>query len=76
MVRSIVAVLLDVGRGRLAVEAVDGLLAAGERTGARALHGQAAPARGLTLERVYYVNRTTGPDGTASRSGSEERTGS
>jgi tRNA pseudouridine38-40 synthase len=56
MVRSIVAVLLDVGRGRLAVEAVDGLLAAGERTGARALHGQAAPARGLTLERVIYSN--------------------
>ncbi|MGH2428278.1 MAG: tRNA pseudouridine(38-40) synthase TruA [Candidatus Limnocylindria bacterium] len=50
MVRSIVAVLLEVGRGRLAPEAVDGLL----RAGARALDGRAAPAHGLTLERVTY----------------------
>ena len=42
MVRSIVAVLLEVGRGRLAPEAVDRLL---DRPG-RALHGRAAPARG------------------------------
>jgi tRNA pseudouridine38-40 synthase len=76
MVRSMVAVLLRVGRGKLPPEAVGSLLAAGERSGTRALHGQAAPARGLTLEWVYYLNTTTGPDGTASRSGSEERTGS
>jgi tRNA pseudouridine38-40 synthase len=50
MVRSVVALLLEVGRGRLAPEAVDGVL----ELGARALHGRAAPARGLTLERVIY----------------------
>ena len=58
MVRSMVAILMAVGRGRLAPEAVDRLLA----TGARALDGQAAPPRGLTLERVIYGsanNRTT-----------------
>jgi tRNA pseudouridine38-40 synthase len=57
MVRSIVAVLLEVGRGRLAPEAVDGMLDEGRR----ALHGRAAPPRGLTLERVVYdsaINRT------------------
>lgn len=56
MVRSIVAVLLQVGRGRLEPERVPALLAEGERIGKRALHGQAAPARGLTLERVIYSN--------------------
>ena len=50
MVRSIVALLMEVGRGRLAPEAVDGVL----DVGARALHGRAAPPRGLTLERVMY----------------------
>jgi tRNA pseudouridine38-40 synthase len=50
MVRSIVAILLAVGQGRLAPDAVDELL-----TGSgRALHGRAAPPRGLTLERVIY----------------------
>ena len=53
MVRSIVAVLLDVGRGRIGPGAVDDLLDATER----ALHGRAAPARGLTLERVIYDSR-------------------
>ncbi len=51
MVRSIVAVLLEVGRGGLAPEDVPELLDAPSR----ALHGRAAPARGLTLERVVYV---------------------
>lgn len=58
MVRSLVALLLEVGRGRLAPEEVDRLL----EVGARALHGRAAPARGLTLERVVYesaMNRRT-----------------
>lgn len=67
MVRSIVAILVAVGRGRVAVEAVDGLL----EPGARALHGRAAPARGLTLERIVYRsadNRTT-----RARSGSTSR---
>jgi tRNA pseudouridine38-40 synthase len=64
MVRSIVAVLMEVGRGRLAPDGVDRLL----EVGARALHGRAAPARGLTLERVVYesasnrrTNRATSP---------------
>ena len=52
MVRSIVALLIEVGRGRLAPEDVDGVLVAG----ARALHGRAAPPRGLTLERVIYAS--------------------
>lgn len=55
MVRSIVAVLLAVGRGRLAPEEVDRLLAGS----GRALDGRAAPARGLTLERVVYRSATT-----------------
>lgn len=68
MVRSIVAVLLAVGRGRLAPEEVDRLLAGS----GRALDGRAAPARGLTLERVVYRSATTederiaaAPDGAA-----------
>jgi tRNA pseudouridine38-40 synthase len=52
MVRSIVAVLLEIGRGRMAFDAVDRLL---DGSG-RALHGRAAPARGLTLERVVYAS--------------------
>jgi tRNA pseudouridine38-40 synthase len=51
MVRSMVAILLEAGRGRLAAGEVAALLAAGER----AFHGRAAPAVGLTLERVYYT---------------------
>lgn len=57
MVRSIVAILVAVGLGRLAPEAVDRLLAEPRR----ALHGRAAPPHGLTLERVVYAsadNRT------------------
>jgi tRNA pseudouridine38-40 synthase len=53
MVRSIVALLMEVGRGRLTPEAVERQLAAGDR----ALHGRAAPAKGLTLERVVYAKR-------------------
>ncbi len=52
MVRSIAAILLDVGRGKLAPADVAGLLDAPSR----ALHGRVAPARGLTLERVIYSN--------------------
>ena len=50
MVRSIVAVLLAAGRGRIGPDDVDRLLAGR----GRALDGRAAPARGLTLERVVY----------------------
>jgi tRNA pseudouridine38-40 synthase len=52
MVRSIAAILLEVGRGKLAPGDVAGLLDAPSR----ALDGRAAPARGLTLERVIYSN--------------------
>ena len=50
MVRSIVAILLEVGRGKLTATDVADLLSAPRR----ALDGRAAPARGLTLERVIY----------------------
>ena len=52
MVRSIAAILLEVGRGKLAPDDVAGLLDAPSR----ALDGRAAPARGLTLEKVIYSN--------------------
>jgi tRNA pseudouridine38-40 synthase len=52
MVRSIVAILLAVGQGRLAPDAVDELLGGS----GRALHGRAAPPHGLTLERVIYAS--------------------
>jgi tRNA pseudouridine38-40 synthase len=57
MVRSIVALLLEVGRGRLAPDAIGGLLA----SGSRALDGRAVPALGLTLERVIYGKKTREP---------------
>jgi tRNA pseudouridine38-40 synthase len=50
MVRSMVAVLVRVGRGEL--KAADLRRLVDDRR--RALHGEAAPARGLTLERVLY----------------------
>jgi tRNA pseudouridine38-40 synthase len=50
MVRSMVAVLVRVGRGELQTADVRRLLDDRQR----ALHGEAAPARGLTLERVVY----------------------
>ena len=55
MVRSIVAILLEVGRGRLTAPEAAALL---DRPG-RALHGRAAPPRGLTLERIVYPSATT-----------------
>lgn len=50
MVRSLVAVLLAVGRGQVAAGDVEQLLDARKRV----LRGRAAPARGLTLERVSF----------------------
>jgi tRNA pseudouridine38-40 synthase len=55
MVRSIVALLLEVGRGRIPASEAAAML---DRPG-RALHGRAAPARGLTLERIVYPSATT-----------------
>lgn len=63
MVRSIVALLLEAGRGRLAPGSVPELLNAGER----ALHGRAAPARGLTLERVIYSNTARAATGSRTK---------
>jgi tRNA pseudouridine38-40 synthase len=68
MVRSIVALLLEAGRGRLEPGGVAGLLEAGER----AFHGRAAAARGLTLERVVYSNRGSAA-GSGGRGGHGER---
>lgn len=50
MVRNFVGTLLDVGRGRTAVDAIPGILAAK----ARAAAGPTAPARGLFLHSVEY----------------------
>ena len=69
MVRSIVALLMEVGRGRLAPNAVDRVL----DEGSRALHGRAAPPRGLTLERVIYAAATK-PKNEAARSIGAART--
>lgn len=64
MVRSIVAILLEAGRGRLTPGEVAGMLEAGKR----AIDGRAAPACGLTLERVIYSNT-----GSAAGSGGREQ---
>jgi tRNA pseudouridine38-40 synthase len=58
MVRSLVRVLVEVGRGRLDAEEVRAILAAGDR----ARTPGPAPAQGLTLERVLYGRRR--PTGT------------
>lgn len=50
MVRSMVALCVDVGRGRLDAEAVPGILAARDRGAARGV----APPHGLTLWEVRY----------------------
>jgi tRNA pseudouridine38-40 synthase len=54
MVRRIVAVLLAVGKGKVAPDAVPALISAGTP----ALRGAAAPARGLCLRRVALGRRT------------------
>jgi tRNA pseudouridine38-40 synthase len=50
MVRIIAGTLVDVGRGRIATDAMPAILASRDRTRA----GITAPAHGLTLEEVYY----------------------
>jgi tRNA pseudouridine38-40 synthase len=50
MVRTIVGTLLEVGRGRLAVEEIEDLFAGGKRT----LRSPTAPAKGLCLVHVEY----------------------
>jgi tRNA pseudouridine38-40 synthase len=51
MARNLVGTLLEIGRGRMAPERIDAILATGERT----LAGPTAPAKGLCLERVDYA---------------------
>lgn len=50
MVRNLVGTLLDVGRGRMAPERIDAILASGDRR----LAGPTSPPKGLCLERVDY----------------------
>jgi tRNA pseudouridine38-40 synthase len=50
MVRILVGTLVDVGRGRIGVDAIARML----ETGDRAAGGMTAPAQGLTLLRVLY----------------------
>ncbi len=57
MVRSIVAVLVDAGRGKATAATVMGLLAAGSRAGAP----RPAPAHGLCLVGVGYGAEEPGP---------------
>ena len=59
MVRRIVAVLLEVGRGKMDGSAVAAALAAGRP----ALDGAMAPAKGLCLRRVVMGRRTGRQDG-------------
>jgi tRNA pseudouridine38-40 synthase len=50
MVRNIVGILVEVGKGRIEVKDVSAILHAQDRTKA----GPTAPAAGLFLERIYY----------------------
>ncbi len=50
MVRAIIGTLMDVGRGKLTKEKIEDIFKSGDRR----LAGMAAPARGLTLIKVYY----------------------
>ena len=67
MVRRIVAALLAVGKGKLEVSEVPGLLTAGKP----ALGGASAPARGLCLRRVV-LGRRYGDGATTTETGHED----
>jgi tRNA pseudouridine38-40 synthase len=69
MVRSMVALLMEAGRGGLAADEVAKLLSAGTR----ALHGRAAPPRGLTLERVIYESKSGALSGAEAGSRTREQ---
>lgn len=56
MVRSMVAICVDVGRGKISVDAVAGILTAVDRRAGRG----AAPAHGLTLVGVDYESPESG----------------
>jgi tRNA pseudouridine38-40 synthase len=57
MVRNLVGTMLDVGRGRLSVNAIPAILAARSRAAA----GPTAPARGLFLASVEYQEQENAP---------------
>ena len=59
MVRRMVAVLLEVGQGKMDEDEVRAALAGPER----ALDGAAAPAKGLTLRSVSYAAKRNGTNG-------------
>jgi tRNA pseudouridine38-40 synthase len=66
MVRAIVGTLVDIGRGRHALEEMQRILASGNRTEA----GASAPAQGLYLCRIVYpehVFLTMGGEGSADK---------
>ena len=50
MVRNIVGTLVEVGRGKIPVEGISGILASQDRT----MAGPTAPSHGLFLESVFY----------------------
>ncbi|MCK4754015.1 MAG: tRNA pseudouridine(38-40) synthase TruA, partial [Calditrichia bacterium] len=50
MVRALVGTFVDVGRSKLNVADINGIL----RDKNRSLASQSAPARGLILEKIYY----------------------
>lgn len=58
MVRNLIGSLIDVGRGRLTVDALLDAMAKGDRT----LTGITAPAHGLTLKRVLYAGQNSQED--------------
>jgi len=58
MVRNLVGTMIEVGRGKLSVEAIPGILAARRRSAA----GPTAPARGLFLHSVEYRESRSSPE--------------
>ena len=56
MVRIMVGTLLEIADGRLDAEAIDGILASGDRAQA----GPTAPAKGLCLQMVFYEDKEGG----------------
>ena len=52
MVRSLVGTMIEIGRGKLNIDDLEGIFAESDRRAA----GPTAPAHGLYLERVFYPN--------------------
>jgi tRNA pseudouridine38-40 synthase len=58
MVRNLVGTLVEVGYGRLSPDDIPGILDARDRSAA----GPTAPARGLTMVKVYYADDPPAPE--------------